>query len=341
MNRGQGIGRGLGAALWLLAAAARADEPARFSLIEENDGVITHKDRYYTQGLQASWLSPDLRGHAGWNSLFDQVGQVLPMYRDAGTAQRRYEIVPLAQVQFTPEKVDVSTPDPSDRPYAAWLFGGLRLLQENDARSLHNLEALVGVVGPAAFGRQVQDGYHSLVGFHKAQGWDHQIGNRAGLQFSYDYAHRLVHELGGQYAVDAVPQAGVSLGTVYRYVQAGVMFRVGDALDLDYGSEHIRPALSGTAFSDYRRLGSGWLHWDVFAGVQERAMFHNVFIDAADEVAPQGLDRRVLVPDYSGGATLLFGHFLRADFVATRRGQEFAGQHGAQTFGGVNLTIDP
>lgn len=330
---------GLLLAAGAMTGAARADE-GRFGALEENDGIVSHKDRYYTQGLQFSYLSRDLTGIHFWNRAFDTVGVLLPGYDDpSGTAQRRYEYVPIGQVQFTPEKLDTATPDPKDRPYGAWLYTGVHLLQENDSRSLNNLEVLAGVVGPAALGRQVQDGYHTLVGFHKAEGWDHQIGARPGVQFSYDYKRRFVLPLGGQYALDAIPEGGLSFGTVYRYVDAGAMFRFGNALDLDYGSEHIRPSLSGTAFSDWRRLGAGWLHWYLFAGAQTRAVFYNVFIDAADEVAPAGLDRRVMVTDYSGGATLVFGHWLRADFVATRRGAEFGGQNGSDTFGGVNLTF--
>ena len=174
MDRALAVKRWLGAAGLLAAAAAgAAGDPGRFSVLEENDGIISHKDRYYTQGLQTSYLSPDLTGRPFWNGLFDDIGLVLPMYRDAaGVAQRRYEYIPVAQVQFTPEKVDVSTPDPRDRPYAAWLYTGLHLLQENDGRSLNNLEALAGIIGPAAGGREVQDGYHHLVGFHKANGLD-------------------------------------------------------------------------------------------------------------------------------------------------------------------------
>jgi hypothetical protein len=343
MNRVQAVRRWLGVAALLAAGAVRAaDDPGRFSVIEENDGVISHKDRYYTQGLQTSYLSPDLSGRPFWNGLFDGIGALLPMYRDAaGVAQRRYEYIPVAQVQFTPEKIDVSTPDPRDRPYAAWLFTGLHLLQENDGRSLNNLEALAGIIGPAAGGREVQDGYHRLVGFHQAQGWSHQIANRPGLQFSYDYKRRFVAGFGPRYAFDVIPEAGASLGWAYRYLDAGVSFRFGDALDVDYGPEHIRPSLSGTAFSDYRRLSPGWFHWYLFAGAQERSMFYNVFIDAADSVAAQGLDRRVMVADFSGGASLFFGRWLRADFVAIRRGREFDGQSGDDNYGGVNLTFDP
>jgi lipid A 3-O-deacylase len=342
MNGAQASWRWFGAAMLLAATAARADDPGRFSAIEENDGIISHKDRYYTQGFQASYLSGDLSGHANWNALFDTIGLGLPMYRDAaGVSQRRFEYIPVAQVQFTPQKIDVSTPDPKDRPYAAWLYTGLHLLQENDSRSLNNLEVLAGIIGPAAAGREVQDGYHRVVGFHQAQGWSHQIANRPGIQFSYDYKRRFVADFGSQYAFDVIPEAGLSLGWAYRYLDAGMSFRFGNALDLDYGPEHIRPSLSGTAYSDYRRLGPGWFHWYLFAGAQERSMFYNVFIDAADSVAPQGLDRAVMVTDYSGGATLIFGRWLRADFVAIRRGREFAGQNGTDNYGGVNLTIDP
>ncbi len=341
------ICRCLGMAMLLAAAAAGADpgkygDPARFSVLEENDGIITHKDRYYTQGLQLSYLSGDLTGHQNWNRVFDAVGWALPMYRDRdGVAQRRFEYVPIAQVEFTPQGLDATTPDPNDRPYAAWLFTGLHLLQENDQNSLNNLEVLAGVVGPDAFGRQIQDGYHQLVGFHQSRGWDHQIPDRAAFQFSYDYKRRLDLNFGSHYQADVIPEAGVSLGNVYRYLDAGALLRFGNALDVDYGPEHIRPALSGTAFSDYRRLGASWFHWYLYAGVQERRTFYNLFIDAADEVAPHGLDRPSFNTDYVGGASIFFGHFLRADFLAARRSREFNNQNGAQVFGGVNLTFDP
>jgi len=342
MNTAQGVCRWLCAAMLVAGAMARADEPGRFSLIEENDGIISHKDRYYTQGLQTSYLSGDLTGHQVWNRVFDTVGVALPMFRDRdGVAQRRFEYIPFAQAEFTPQVLTTSTPDPNDRPYAAWLFTGLHLLQENDQHSLNNLEVLAGVVGPNAFGRQIQDGYHNLVGFHQAAGWDHQIGNRATAQFSYDYKRRFDLNFGSRYQADVIPEAGVSMGNVYRYLDAGAMFRFGNALDVDYGSEHMRPSLSGTAFSDYRRLGGSRFHWYLYAGVQERRMFYNLFIDAADEVAPFGLARPSYNTDYTGGASLFFGHFLRADFMATRRSREFNNQNGPDVFGGVNLTIDP
>lgn len=325
----------------LVATGAAQAEPGRLSVLEENDGIITHKDRYYTQGLQTSYLSPALGARSGWNGLFDAVGVVLPMYRAGSGAERRYEWVPVGQAQFTPERLNLTPPDPSDRPYAAWLYTGLHLLQENDGRSLNNLEALLGVVGPDAFGRQVQNGYHVLVGFRRAQGWSYQLPNRAAAQFSYDYKRRLALDLGSHYGIDAIPEAGVSLGNVYRYVDGGLLLRFGNAMDVDYGPEHMRPSLSGTAFSDYRRLGGSWFHWYVYAGAQERRVFYNLFIDTADEVAPHGLTRPPAGSDLVAGASVFLGHGLRADFLADRRSREFDGQHGPDVFGGVNLTFDP
>ncbi len=335
----QGFSRWLGVLMLLAAATAAADEAARFSVIEENDGIITHKDRYYTQGLQVSDLSADLAGRAEWKKVFDAVGVVLPTYRDGETVQRRFEYVPIGQALFTPHDTSLATPDPSDRPYGAWLYTGLHLLQENDRRSLNNLELLIGVVGPSAFGREVQNGYHLVVGDGVADGWPHQLHDRVAGQLSYDYKRRLMLDFGSRYGADIIPEAGISLGNVYRYIDGGVLLRLGNALDVDYGPEHLRPALSGTAFGDYRRLGGSRFHWYLYAGMQERWVSYNLFIDGAPEVASRGLSRPPTTSDFVAGASLFFGRFFRADFLAARRSTEFNGQQGPDVFGGVNMVF--
>ena len=320
---------------------AQAQDSGHFTVLEENDGIVSHKDRYYTQGLQLSYLTPAIDG--GWlGKGFDALGRWLPMYAPQAEAQRRVAWIVLAQTEFTPEKLDLTPPDPRDRPYAAWLYTGAHVLQENaddrGGRSLHDLDLQLGVVGPAALGREAQDGYHALVGFHKAQGWSHQLHDRLAVQFSYDYAHRFPLSLGNGYALDLVPGAGVSLGNVYRYAQPGLWLRAGNALDVDYGPERIRPALSGDGFADWRRLGSAALHFDVYAGVQARYLQYDLFLDGASEVAPgANLGRFPFVTDAVAGATLFYRRALRADFVVVRRSKQFNDQHGPEVYGGVNL----
>jgi lipid A 3-O-deacylase len=336
MQTRYGFGRPLGLVL-LAVFVAQAQEPGHFTVLEENDGIVSHKDRYYTQGLQLSYLGPALAG--GWvDRGLDALGRWLPMYAPQAQAQRRVSWIVLAQTEFTPEKLDLSVPDPHDRPYAAWLYTGAHALQENDRRSLHDLDVQLGVVGPAALGREAQDGYHALVGFHKAQGWSHQLHDRLAAQFSYDFARRLVLPLGGGYAVDALPGAGASLGNVYRYAQASLLVRAGNALDADYGPEHIRPALSGNGFADWSRLGPASVHFYFYAGAQARYMEYDLLLDGAGEVAPGAqLGRFPFVTDLVAGASLFYRRALRADFVTIRRSKQFDDQHGPEVYGGVNL----
>ncbi|MDB5988086.1 MAG: hypothetical protein JWR16_3139 [Nevskia sp.] len=327
-----------------LPRAARADDTpppqaGRLGLIEENDGILSHQDRHYTQGLRISYLSGSLPQGSFWDRSFDWIGVVLPMYRSSAESQRRFEWQVLGQSEFTPKDTHLVPPDPTDRPYAAWLYTGFDWLQENDGHSLHNLEAQVGVVGPAAFGKQVQNGYHAIAGFGKAEGWKYELANRPAFQFSYEYHRRLELELGDRFGFDFVPEAGLSMGTVMRYAEVGGLLRFGNALHADYGPERIRPALSGTAYFDERGLGTGKFHFYLFAGAQGRRVFYNRFIDGSKEIENPGIDRKQEVADFVGGTSLFFTRRVRADFSAVLRTAEYSGQPRKDSYGSAEISV--
>src|ERR1041385_860811 len=104
-------------ALLLLALAPAAAQAQRWALLEDNDGMITHDDKHYTQGFRFS----DLLGEpaaGGWTDAgFDLVGRVLPPYRRQLGSRRRIEWIALGQSIFTPEDSERNPPDPKDRPY--------------------------------------------------------------------------------------------------------------------------------------------------------------------------------------------------------------------------------
>lgn len=327
------------------ATAAAADngssgsDPGRWAFVEENDALITTQDRHYTQGGRFSYLLPTLSEDGFWQHSFDTIGYVLPMFRRAPEAHRQLEWIALSQSIFTPDDLSLSVPDPHDRPYAAWLTTGLDWIQENHGKRLHSFEVLAGVTGPAALGREAQDGFHQGFGFGNAEGWSHQLGNRAAFQVSYDYRERLGYALSGNYGVDLVPEAGVSLGTVLRYVDAGLTLRFGNALQADYGAERIRPASNGTAYFNPHAIGKGFLHYYVYLGAQTRRVFYNRFIDGAEDVSPTPITRRVEVTDTFAGAELLFPYAVRLDFTATRRTSEYTQQPAQDVFGSATVSI--
>ena len=191
----------------------------------------------------------------------------------AGEVSRRYEIL-FGQSVFTPKDTAREDPDPDDRPYAGWLYGGVGLIQDTDRRRLDHLELLAGVIGPDAFGEEAQNDYHQFIGVDKSRGWDEQLHNEPGVMLSYERKWRFLQPIGGGFAVDAIPELGITVGNVMDYVQAGGMLRFGKNLEADYGPQRIRPALSGTPYfnSDYL---DGPFGFYFFVGTQGRAVARN------------------------------------------------------------------
>jgi lipid A 3-O-deacylase len=323
--------------LLLWSSIARAQSGSRLSLTEENDGIISRDDRHYTQGSLWTYLSAPLSPESAWSDGFDAIGALLPMFRANAGMQRRVAWEIFGQSQFTPEETKRNPPDPRDRPYAAWLYMGIDWLQDNGDR-LHDLDAQAGVVGPAALGSQMQNGFHRVFGFNRASAWDHQLGNRLALQFSYAYRQRIPLGDRDGFHFDVVPAAGLSLGTILRYAEAGGLLRFGDALNADYGPQRMRPALSGTAFADSDALASRYA-FCFFLGAQARRVQYNYFIDGSSQLASPGLDRRPWVLDVLAGATLWLTPKMRADFTATQRSPEFAGQTKLDVYGAATLSL--
>jgi len=326
------------AATALCGGAAKADDNSRFTMIEENDSVLWDSDKYYTQGLEFTYLGPDVAADSAWIGPFDALADLGPFdATGAGEVSRRYEVM-LGQSIFTPKDTARQDPDPNDRPYAGWFYGGVGLIQDTDRRRLDHLELLAGVVGPAAFGKTTQNDWHQYIGIDKSRGWDEQLDNEPGLMLSYERKWRFLQPIGAGLAVDAIPELGITVGNVMDYVQAGGMLRFGKNLEADYGPSRIRPALSGTPYfnSDYL---DGPFGFYFFVGAQGRAVARNIFLDGNTFEDSRSVDSEPLVGDLSGGLTMFWGDAVKLDAVMTYRTEEFEDQDDPTKLWGINLTV--
>lgn len=318
-------------------------ESGRITIIEENNAFVypNPTDQWYVQGFEANYLSPQIGPGA---ALAPGTGADLLLpgtYLDPGSfVTRRFELL-FGQQLFTPVDVLRTPPDRNDRPYAAWLFGGFGLLQETDHRTLDHFELLFGVVGPAALGEEIQNGFHSLlnnlIGQHQVAGWGYQLSNEPGIVLSYEKKWRFDMPLGGGFSVDAIPELGGSIGNIYTYTEAGAMLRFGRNLNVDYGPIRMRPALSGTSWFDPSQL-QGPLGWYVFVGGQGRAVARNIFLDGNTFVASPGVAKENYVADFSGGVSFFWSDLTKLDLVVTWRTKEFVGQAQDDRYGGINFS---
>jgi hypothetical protein len=150
------------------AAPVQAQSSGRATVDEENDNFGSRQDRHYTQGLRVSYLSPSITG-GSFDAPFAWLSDHLSIFDDdAPQKNRKVEWTILGQSIFTPEDLTRTKLDPRDRPYAGWLYTGGRPLQEStlgsSGRMLENLELSIGIVGPAALGREAQNDVHQYIG---------------------------------------------------------------------------------------------------------------------------------------------------------------------------------
>lgn len=310
-----------------LPAPARADDQVRFNILEENDSLYFNSDKHYTQGLRLSDLAPDVGPQSVWNDPFNVLSRIPWIFDEDGKDtpySRRYALL-LGQSVFSPKNLTLKTPSAHDRPYGGWIYGGVSLLQESNRDMLENFELDVGVVGPGALGKQVQNDFHQFIGVNQAKGWADQIQNEPGLMLSYERLWRMTLIGEGSGGVDIVPQAGVTAGNVFTYADLGAQMRIGKNLHAEYGPVRIRPALSGTDYFDANQL-DGNLGYYFFMGVQGRAMGHNIFLNGNTFRQSPSVGMKVLVADFQAGFSMFWSSAIRLDLSVVRRTEEFRGQ---------------
>jgi lipid A 3-O-deacylase len=319
-------------ALWLcltlattLGGQARAEQHI-FVLDVENDW-FAGTDRYYTGGLRLSWIQP-ADGEPQWAK---RLAAAVPLFPEEGPVAVTYA---MGQNTYTPRDKSASVPPPDDRPYAGWLYGTVGVGQETGQR-LDRLQLTVGVVGPASLADRTQRMIHRVTGPAWPKGWDNQLGNEPTLMLSYERQWRArVRALGDSgWGADWTPHAGGSLGTPFTFLNAGFMARVGRDLPLDYGPPRIQPSLPGSGHFESRK----GLHWYGFAGVDLRAMGHDLFLDGNTWRDSRNVEKDTYVGDLQLGFALSFER-VRVAYTHVLRTREFKTQDRRLSFGSVSIS---
>ncbi len=316
--------------LLALAASARAASPAPdpdaiLTVQDENSSISTAKltDRYYTNGV-----------HVGWTSPTDYAPAVAGIGRTLfGEGQQRVA-VDITQQMFTPANTAARTPPPGDRPYAGLLL--LQLSQSTETESsLSNVTLDLGVMGPSALAKQVQNQFHDVIGQGHDSGWNAQLHDEPVFNTEISRVWRVPTGslLGLQ--TDALPEAGVELGTWRVAADALLNVRIGSGLDADFGAPRIRTLGGGTAF----RAPDGFA-WYVFGGMGGQAVAHDATLQGNTfrSTAPG-----VTLDPFVGQAQLGFAvlaHGMRVSYTQVIQTQEFKHQHGGpHEFGALSLGV--
>src|SRR6185503_13103064 len=180
-------------------------------------------DRHYTQGAQLSYYSADDELPRWMHKAVD----VLPAF--GFEVEARKWGLNLGQQIYTPSDLKTSQLIEDDRPYAAWLYAGLKLQRRGPGSfgwpAMEALRIEAGIIGPEALGKEAQ----SVVHLVEPKGWDNQLKTEFGFLLQYDrqYFYRVPLSHNGWSCDLLVPQFGAAIGNVATFASAGAAFRLG------------------------------------------------------------------------------------------------------------------
>ncbi len=310
------------------------EEKGVLSFAVENDSLSSGADRNYTSGVKLAYVSPS-EGVPDW---LESAGDFT---RAVSGDNPDFWGIAIGQSIFTPENIN-AVPAPADQhPYAGWLYMQIMVGVEDHregslrGRYLDTYELEFGIVGPSALGEEAQRGIHQALGAPDPQGWDSQLSDEFAFAVSYDRrwrAARLFGDVLGGLEADLTPNAGVTLGTLRTEARLGVIARVGQRIDNDYGPPRVRPSLSGV-----EHFEGGPLSWSLFAGVQGRAVARNLFLDGNTFEDSPSVERNPYVADFQTGFSISAGDW-RIAYTYVWRTREFETQPSRQDFGALALS---
>lgn len=311
-------------------ATPAEDKRGNWTFLVEND-LLAGTDRHYTNGLHLSWLSAsgDLPAAA-----LEAASWVPFLLAPDGKRRIGYNV---GQSMFVPNDIKIREPQPNDRPWAGYLYGGVALLSETPT-TLDILEVDIGVVGPASFAEQNQKIWHELIGSPEPKGWNNQLKNEPTIVFIYERKWRQeIWNFAGPESglgIDMTPLIGAAVGNVFTYASTGLALRFGDDLPSDFGPPRVRPSLPGSGFFDLDdRFG-----WYVFASAEGRAVAHNIFLDGNTFEDSASVDKLPFVADFQVGFAFMVDS-ARITVTQVYRTREFRTQNEPDRFGAVSVSF--
>ncbi|MEY2881789.1 MAG: hypothetical protein RLZZ15_4169, partial [Verrucomicrobiota bacterium] len=182
------------------------------TLYSENDRYFAGTDRHYTNGAKLTVTQPAPQ-KSGVAHALDALGRSLRRFEPYDVSHEKVDhklSYSLGQNIYTPTEIHTTAPQPNDRPYAAWLYGGIAFQRQQDDL-FQAIELQLGVIGPMALGRQIQNGVHDFLHIARADGWGHQLRNEPGVNLAYDWRYRARRD-----STSTQPDTGFSYDVIRR-----------------------------------------------------------------------------------------------------------------------------
>lgn len=302
-------------------------QPKTFTLQGENDSWFRDSDNGYTNGTRFVWSWEPAAG-----SRLERLASILCRGETTSTCERTVT-AGLGQTMYTPRNLETEVRTVGDRPYGGWLFGTL-MFDATRATTNDHVELYAGVIGPHSYAEDAQTFVHTEItpDAPDPKGWDHQIGEWAGVLAAYERSQQLLTmQSGGIEWFDLTPALGAAAGNVFVKGGATMTARLGYNLPPRF----IRPIQAVPLALDGAAAWDG----DVYVYMAANAAYvaRNVFLDAEDDA--YRIEREPNVREHRIGATIRIRK-VRIAYQHTWRSSEFSTHIGSRTRSAPDSSYD-
>lgn len=191
--------------LFYFTSSAQTQYYREFQLTSDNDSyTLRGKDGYYTNGLKIAFRWKNKNDTLSNTVRSVEIGQLMYNAKN-GSYRELYEL---------------------DRPVTAFLYGvySQAKFTKNDNVIKWNITA--GIIGPPAFGRQVQDAIHSTLGMYTPEEWNFQLNTEFGINTHVEWSLKLKNVDNDHFSLK--PVVGATVGNTFTNANAGVAILLGD-----------------------------------------------------------------------------------------------------------------
>lgn len=286
--------------IFLLLISCTSGGVYRFKFDDDILKPTKNNDKHYTDGFQ---LSSEISDSSGSHEYYG------------------------GQLNYTPGKKQLIEPQPDDRPYASLAYVGYKAhyIEENQ-QTTYGLQ--IGLIGPHAYGEQVQNEFHRLIGDLTVKGWGNQLHDEPQLMGILERQYRFPVKT----SFDITNTIGGNLGTPYTQAYIGSLARFGHNLPLSFNA--TSPIFPRIPFQSPKTHFTAY----GFGGPFGRVVGRNVFLDGNTFRNSQSVDKNLAVVEGRLGVAVEYNkyRFTYAYFLLSK---EFENQDKKFDFGEVNFGV--
>ena len=178
----------------------------------DND-FFTKTDYYYSQGITLEYVHPFLKKNP--------VSELLFKLKDSDPAYG----INFNLFGLTPTSIKSNAILYGDRPFEGSMSLKFFSISTNITHQLRLSSAIsLGVIGPAALGKEIQTNIHRWTGNKIPKGWQHQIKNDIILNYQLNFEKKLLKANDG-FLLNGTTEA--RLGTLHNRLSGGFNFMTG------------------------------------------------------------------------------------------------------------------